>query len=156
MTFRVSALVLDPIADRTAATSYEPGINIYLALAVGNQVLNTNRGCFVVGKMGRLLIAGVVQNGSGWSVGQIDQDEGALVSRPSQIPAWLRQYFNSETARSMQAFAQVSKRQRQRIATELAKSDSSNRFRDALRLDVRLFGWRALARRVGTVNGPTK
>jgi len=153
--FRVHALVLDPIADRTAAKSYEPGINTYLALAVGNRILRTNRGCFVVGKMGRLLIVGVVQNGSGWSGGQIDQKEGVLVSGPSQIPAWLRQYFNSETVRSMRAFAQVSERQRQRITTELANSGPSNCFRDALRLDVRLFGWRALAGRIASRRPPT-
>jgi hypothetical protein len=154
--FDVHALALDPVSDRETASLYGPGINTYLALAVGNQVLRTSKGCFVVGKMGRLLIIGAVQNRSGWSEGTIDQHEGVLVGGHSRIPVWLRQYFNDQTVRSMQAFTHLSERQRQRIATERATSEPSNRFRDALRLDVQVFGWRALAGRIGKGHGPAK
>jgi hypothetical protein len=61
-----------------------PGINTYVTLAIGNDVLRTNRGCFVVGKMGRLLIVGAVQDRSGWSGGRIEQADGVLLSPRSR------------------------------------------------------------------------
>jgi hypothetical protein len=64
--FSVHAVILGFIADVETAALSAPGINMYLSLVVGSNVLRTNAGgCFVVVKMGKLLIVGVVQNGQG-------------------------------------------------------------------------------------------
>jgi hypothetical protein len=140
--FRVLAFVLNPVSD-DSAEQWTPGINMFLTLAVSSDVVRTNRGCFVITKMGRLLVIGIVENSGDWNSGAIGAD-GVLRSVDPAFPTWLRQWFNDKAARSMAAFGQLSERQKQKIRAETGKRRFARRVMEAFRNDIRLFGWNAV------------
>ncbi len=145
--FSVHAFVLKAISDNSSG-QWTPGINMYLTLAVGNDVVRTNRGCFVISKMGKLLIVGVVENRSDWSSGRIGLDDGVLGNGDAVLPNWLGDWFNQKAAKSMAAFNQLSERQKQKIQAETGKRGFTKRVIDAFESELRLFGWNAVMRKL--------
>lgn len=147
--FDVQALILGFIADKETAALSAPGINMYLTLAVGSNVLRTKHGgCFAVVKMGKLLVVGVVQDGrSRWNNTRIDPAGGVIGNAPATIPGWLVAYFNYEAGRALESHARLSPRQKAKIQAEVARHGVTERTVEAFRRDVQFLGLDAVLER---------
>lgn len=148
--FEQHLLPLDAVVSYTIE-SLPDNINRYLLRGVGMDLPVGEKSAFTYAKMGKFALFGYVQPpAQKWRGTKVHVRTGIIGPSEYELPAELMDYIADRAARSKEIYSKISKKQRDRIESDLVLNVDrwkSSATLEAMLHDERLFGMEALLHR---------